>query len=606
MTRQHQYVYVNTDSIVGSHIPVPSKHSRPTIVLPKQLCEHISLHHSNTSRLFSFFKKTYDSKDHTYAIAYYIPLVQLSDEDIDEHHHNHMYLHLCLTGKHERHTVHNHIRVAQLSANVVVFPMFLATVKQTAVLLRLPTTHDMPTYIMHARDLHYVECHSIDSVNRAYLQATSPTAQAYVETSAKSRRLQQNGALADASHIGARIQTYDRLPTDTGRTVGKTLAHIKYHYGPNVVVKELDKTMVVASANDQHHTRRLLSAFSASTTIQHLLDGHLLETYINNKSKLAVVAVLPQMHLTHQLHIVAVALFEFVPAVLVARTKRTSHNRSHRAHIVLHHLLVDHRYDEYVLDRKHHRESNGIRQQLLRSAVPYTQKAFGHHDIYYMQYHKPTYKALLSTGFAKQQTKATLTQQLKTTLKRRKPPLKYTAKSITCSSWAECKQLVQEKYPNMALKDVLVMASDLCPSSQDKTAPTTPKRSRRPVSAQQGAKMLQSYYAHKLLEPAELSLEMPKKDMESAMEDAGKQRAVSAYCKAIRHHLRRTRKHAVLTAEKKNTWKFRPDPNADVTPDSKQGPDKYVLEELDAEREPGLSLVKRPMGRSTPRSLCEE
>lgn len=597
---------MQTESIVGLSIPVPSKHSQHTVTVPKQLCDHITLRHTNTNRLFSLFKKTYDSKDHTYAIAYYIPTVQLSGEDIDEMHHNHMYLHVCLTGKHERHSVHNRIRVAKLSANVIVFPVFLATAKQMSVLQRLPTTHDMPTYIMRDRDLHYVELHSIESVNRAYLHATSPTAQAYVETSVKSRRLQEQEAFAKATSIGARIQTYDRLPKDTERTVGKTLAHLKYHYGPNVVVKELDKTMTVASVSDRQLTQYPLSTFSAPITIQHLLDGHQLETYINNKTKLAVVAVLPQMHLTHQFHIVAAALFEFVPAVLVARAKRTSHIRSRRAHIVLHHLLVDHRYDEYVLDRKHHREPNGIRQQLLRSAIPYTQKAFGHHDIYYRQYHKPTYKALLTTGFVKQQTKMTLTQQVKTTLKRRKPPLKYTAKSITCSSWAECKQLVQEKYPNMALKDVLVMASDLCPSSQDKIAPTTPKRSRRPVSAQQGAKMLQSYYAQKLLQPAELSLETPKKEMESAMEDEGKQRAVSAYCKAIRHHLRRTRKHTVLTAEKKNTWKFRPDPNTDVTPDSKQGPDKYVLEELDAEREPGLSLAKRPMGRSTPRSLCEE
>ena len=323
MSGQHQYIDVRTDSIVGSHIPVPSKHSHHIVTVPKQLCDHITLHHTNSHRLLALFKKTYDTKDHTYAIAYYIPLVQLSGEDIDEIHHNHMYLHVCLTGKHERHTVHNHIRVAKLSANVVVFPVFLAAAKQTTVLLRLPTTHDMPTYIMQARDLHYVERHSIESVNRAYLQATSPTAQAYVETSVKSRRLQQkeqaNEALTKATSIGARIQTYDRLPKDTGRTVGKTLVHLKYHYGPTVVVKELDKTMTIATATDRHQTRRPLPTLSVLNTIQHLLDGHQLETYINNKTKLAVVAVLPQMHLTHQFHIVAVALFEFVPAVLVAR-----------------------------------------------------------------------------------------------------------------------------------------------------------------------------------------------------------------------------------------------------------------------------------------------
>ena len=604
------YIGIDTHALRDYHIPVPIPNKHHYVVVPKRLRKHVSLRHCASNTLHALFTKAFDIKSQQYALTYHIPLVQLSSEDIDEVHHNHMYVHLCMTGKYERHNLQHHIRIEKLTTCVIVLPVFMSANAQASLLLSLPSNHNVPTHLRTHR-LHFVETHSIESVNKAFEQAVSPTAQAYVETSAKSRYLQQMEQQAQhALTVGAHIQTYDRLPKDTGRQPGKILKQLKYYYGPNVIVKELDKTMlvledVVSTAYKLPNIRNITHA--TPTTIREQMQHLPLESYINNKSKLAVVAVLPQMHLTHQFHIVAVALFEFVPAVLVARAKRTSRHSSQRAHIVLQHLLVDHRYDEYILDPKHHSSSNGIRQQLIQSALPYTQKVFGPHDVLYKHQHKRTYRALLASGFAKEAQPSTLSHRIKATLKRRKPTLKYTAKkTITCSTWEECKQLVQEKYPNMKLKDVLVMASELCPSSRDKTAPTTPRRSRRPVSAQQGAKILQAYYTQKLLVPAGVSLEMSKKEVESAMADEEKAQAIRAYCKAIRNHLQRTRKHTVLTTAKKNTWKYRPDPNEGITPDSKQGPDKYVLEELDAKHELGEALVKRPMGRSTPTALCGE
>lgn len=604
------YIDVDTEQLKHSRIrvPTPDKHHRVT--LPKRLQQHITLRHTNNTPLHALFTKAYNHQTQLYAMTYHIPLVQLSSEDIDETHHNHMYVHLCVTGKYERHHLHNHIRVEKLTACVVVFPVFMAVAKQATLLLNVPANHDLAGHL-RTRHLHFVETHSIESVNQAYEQAVSPTSQSYVETSAKSQHLQQMEQQALA--VGSHIQTYDRLPKGTERQPGKILKQLKYHYGPNVVVKELDKTMLVLA---DKHTGAVSANYTlphirlnhtTPTTIQDQLRTRHLETYINNKAKLAVVAVLPQMHQTHQFHIVAVALFEFVPAVLVARAKRTSRHQSQRAHIALEQLLVDHRYDEYVLDPKHHSSSNGIRQQLIQSALPYTQKVFGPHDVLYTHQHKRTYRALLTSGFAKEAQPSTLSHRIKATLKRQRPTLKYTAKkTIACSTWEECKQMVHEQYPNMALKDVLVMASDLCPSSQGKTAPTTPKRSRRPVSEQQGAKILQTYYTEKLLVPTGVTLDMPKKELESAMADKEKAQAMQAYCKAIRSHLQRTRKHTVLTTAKKNTWKYRPDPNENITPESNQGPDKYVLEELDATHVLGEALVKRPMGRSTPTALCCE
>lgn len=604
-----QYIDVDTDKLNHSRIRVPKPNKKHLVTLPKRLQQHIKLHatsgtHANA--LHALFTKTYNHQTQLYALTYHIPLVQLSSEDIDETHHNHMYVHLCMTGKYERHNLHNHIRVNKLSVCVVVLPVFMTAEEQASLLLNIPANHDLSGHL-RTHNLHFVETHSIESVNQAYEHSVSPTAQSYVETSVKSQHLRQMEQQALA--VGSHIQTYDRLPKGTDREPGKVLKQLKYHYGPNVVVKELDKTMHVledgvSTVSTTHKLPNL--THTTPTTIRMQLQHHPMESYINNKSKLAVVAVLPQMHLTHQFHIVAVALFEFVPAVLVARAKRTSRHKSQRAHIVLQHLLVDHRYDEYVLDPKQRRASNGIRQQLVQSALPYSQTVFGPHDVYYTHQHKPTYRALLTSGFAKERPAKTLTHRVKMTLKRRRTPLKYTAKAITCSSWEECKELVREKYPNMPLKDVLVMASDLCPSSQGKTAPTTPKRSRRPVSAKQGAKILQEYYTQKLLVPAGVSLELSKKEVESAMADEEKAQAIQAYCKTIRNHLRRTRKHTVLTIAKKNTWKYRPDPNEDITPESYQGPDKYVLEELDATHELGEELVKRPMGRSTPTVLRSE
>ncbi len=63
------------------------------------------------------------------------------------------------------------------------------------------------------------------------------------------------------------------------------------------------------------------------------------------------------MHQTHQFHIVAAALFEFVPA------------KSRGAHIV---LFVDHRYDEYVLDPKQKCISNGT--SILTKGVRITRR----------------------------------------------------------------------------------------------------------------------------------------------------------------------------------------------------------------------------------------
>ena len=608
-----RYVSVDVDRIKGMRIPLPSSiHLKPTIAttdkhhvieLPHALKSHIHIRHTNASTLKALFKKIYHSSTHTYAIQYSIPIVHLSNTDIGERYRNYMHLHLCMTGTHERYQLHSCCRVQQISATVVVFPVFLSQKRQREHLLKLPPVHHLQEHLI-AHQLHFIELHSIESVNNVYQQSVAPetkATQGYVETSEKSRRLKK---MQQQATMDSHLHTYDRLPKDTGREPGCTIGKLSYFGGPDVLVKELDKTMTVLA---EERTPKKTPLSSPPASIRHQLQRHGLEKYINSRKTLAVVAVLPQMHLSQSMHIVAAVLFQYVEPVLVAHRQRTSQRKTHPAHIQLKHVLVDPRYDEYVQDSKQQRDTYGIRQTLIRLAIPYTQKIFGPHDIYYTHQHRSTHKALLQSGHFRKQKPARhsgIATRVKHTLHAQihMPVLKYTAKSdLKCTGWEECKQMVQQKYPNMSLKDVLILTSELCPTSRKKhTHNETPKRSRRLVSAKQGAAILQTYYTQKHLAPAGISLSMSKKEVEKALDSKASQHAVDTYCKAVRQHLQRTRKHTLLRQQKKNTWKYRPDPTVDITSDTRIGPDKYILEELDASCEPGISLMKKPMGKCTP------
>ena len=118
------------------------------------------------------------------------------------------------------------------------------------------------------------------------------------------------------------------------------------------------------------------------TIIQHLQHKHL-ESYISNPYKLAVVAVLPQSHRVHQELIVASVLFEFVPAKLISKTNQTKEQRTTLAYIRLNDICIDYKYDECILDSHHYSIKKGIRSNLLKSAIEYCYKVYGHHNIVY-------------------------------------------------------------------------------------------------------------------------------------------------------------------------------------------------------------------------------
>jgi hypothetical protein len=489
----------------------------------------------------------------------------------------------------------------------------------------------------------YVE--NVENAEKAEKAAPVSTARLAPGDSRACERLRDVGIALNQT-----TRTTNDLAKGAAREPGKTFAKLRYYYGPNVNVKELSKSHGVnreqadVSLFSWRHVsrvrqqlRRAVTTPAAQQSIHRLLRHIPLETYIEDPFKLAVVAVFP--HTTSDSSIVAAVLFTYMPPNLVARAKRQQQPhtppKQTLAYLMLDGVYIDGKYDECILDPQHLSPKNGIRANLLQAAMQYAHKIYGGHDVLYAGADSQLRSVLLRVGFDHEPvphshgSNSSVASVVMTRLQHlvtataANPVLRYKTAALDCTSWETCKQAVSRKYPNMSLKKKLVMASDIYASSRRKRKgrrsrsasaashrpPPTRRRTKRVVSVAGGAKLLQSQYAHKYLSPHQINPKSTKNEFEQLMKDPATSAPLRAYSRAIRQNLRRTRKYVVLRPGDNNTWKFRPkssnsaDPPDATTTTATTCADRYVLEGLDADTEPGLSLLKFPLGRATPSEL---
>jgi hypothetical protein len=642
MEDAHTYLGFDTKSFVGTNVPI-QRRSQTRIKLPDEINAflHIRTPQQNTpdgngAATETYYREQYERSSQMYQLQFDIPLLQQlpGEHNIDNPTPNHMFLHLHLTGHYERKLVQSYCRVETATACVLHFPVFMTESEQAHVLRHLPSDRG-DTRLLRLKHS-FLTVYSLQDINRAYSSVVHPEAKEYDETSKKSR-LMRHMESADSLQL-TQMNTYlsaadsALIPKGQARTPAHSLAKLKYFYGPNVKVKELDGSMDVLQENQidvytwSERLHQIIQHVTSPTyTIAQLLQHTHLETYLRCPHKLAVVAVLPLSHRLHSESIVASVLFTFVPPTFISKTNQTKDARTTLAYLRLDDICIDCKYDEYVLDKNHYSDKKGIRSRLLTAATEYADKVFGAHNLVYNGNGTTTMISFLKQfGFKLKEVSKTRTtiQRLYALVDTSKPVYIRKTAATKCSNWEECKATVAEQYPNLGLKQKLILASKLYDKATD-TATRKPRRNHYPVRASTGVTILQQYYAQKYLHPYNIQLRATRKAYEKQMLDEDAKKQLGLYCTAIRNHLRRSRKHIELSTEKNNTWKFRPSPEA-ATDDAdglvsttttaqtttqkalrRSGPDKYGLHGLDAETEPGRSLLAMPLGRSTPAGLRE-
>ena len=642
MKDTQSFIHLDIKSIVGKIIPVQKK-TKQLISLPDELNEHIhlqtfqqqqQLQKQTPSNFVSYYREQYNSQQQTYQLIFDIPFVQLdiTQHNIDNPTPNHLFLHVHLSGHYERKMVSSYCRVEDIHANIIAFPVFMDESKQTKQLRHVSFDQDIT---LLQQKYSFVRVFSVKEVNRAYQSFTQPDKPEYVETSKKSKQLQQEESLHQqhVQHMSFSLLKEDKglIPKGQERTPSKTLAKLSYFYGPNVKVKELNAKMDLLH-EEQTQTYSWTEQFNMllqhltvpKYTIQQQLQHIHLETYIQNPKQLAVVAFLPHTHRVYNEVIVGCVLFEFVPAQLISKLNQTQDNRTTLAYIRLNHIAIDYKYDECVLDHKHYHQQKGVRTRLFQHAMDYCYTIYGKHNIVYNGTDRLMISFLRHYGFKQKKVSKhnSIIEKLYQSITITHPIYIYKSSSLKCSSWDECKQVVDDNYPELNLKRKLMLASKLYGK---KTKQSSKQRVQHyPVSVSTGMTLLQQYYAQHYLFPYNIQLKETRDAYEKKMLEPETKHQLELYCNAIRNHLKRSRKHILLHPDKKNTWKFRPvepsinhatslkrtsrkqqtKPNKKTLSSSiRYGPDKYALHGLDAVSEPGLSLMNMPLGRGTPLSL---
>lgn len=631
MEAPKSFISLNTKSIIGSNVPT-QRQTKQKIQLPDELNAHLQIliqppknmnHH-----ILSYYREQYDRRTQMYQLIFDVPLMQVptTEQNIDNPTPNRMFLHLYITGHYERKMMSSYCRVESVEALIIVFPVFMNEREQARALHHLPFDKHMHT----VRKQHsYLNMLSIQQVNRAYNHIVHPEEKGYEKSSKKAK-------IATSTHL-QNMNTYlidddkEMIPKGQDRTPLQNLAKLKYFYGPNVKVKELSTYMDILREEQMSFyswTDMLQSALQRVTEPRYTIFQHLqskqLESYIRNPHKLAVVAVLPHSHRVFNESIVACVLFEFVPASLISKNNQTKDNRTTLAYISLNDICVDYKYDECILDKNHYSNKKGIRANLLKAAIEYCYKVFGKHNIVFNGGDSTMISFLRYYGFKLRDVMKhkTVIQKMYHSLDMSNPVYVYNTKVLKCSSWDECKRVVADKYPDLSLKKKLMFASKLYGKKTVKSKTQTPRRNHYPVRVSTGAVLLQQYYAHKYLHPYNIQLKSTQNEYEKNMLEPDTKKQIELYCNAIRQHLKRSRKHIELSVEKKNTWKFRPEftqvigdsgnkhshkhniqESSKLTNSVIYGPEKYILNGLDAETEPGLSLMRMPLGRGTPETL---
>ena len=532
-----------------------------------------------------------------------------------------------LIGQHERHNFLSCCRVSSTYVDLLLFPAALTLTEQRKILDKL--CNEEHNVFKKEGPVDYAQSISLRNTNDRLC----------------SRHVRAPGVIAqslDTFQSVVHAILHPKQPDykeDSGskdHVQKTTLDVLDSNYGPNIRVKELHANHIV---HRETHIDRAKDSWvpKRGDKIAAVIAKYHLERYLNNSDKIAIVGVSPEDQYldrnerardstavqdecivpVHGDTIVAIALFSIKRFDTTSKKTTKTINWSLMGnletrtrvptYIVLKAFSVDYAYDEEV--RARHTKPNqqdGIKYRFLASAMQRARKVFGDHDIIYAGSSRSEIKALAHFGFVTakryQHNKSILHQigVLPSTLI-------YPAISIKCSTWRECVQLVQQRYPDMSYKECLVRAGDFYTKrsrSRSRKRSTTQKikRSHRAVSVTVGITILTTYYARRYLAPLGIDITQSNiKTIYNTSESGSAQRnAIEAYCNAIRRHLEHSRStQKVLSAKTGKTWLFRPDLTK-----KRSGPDRFYLDGLDSTSEPGKTLFTYPFGkRRTPQSL---
>jgi hypothetical protein len=547
---------------------------------------------------------------------------------------------LCGTHEHQYHFFH-YCRVEHASTRVLVMPMFMTQEQllqalETMVVQQRQANGPEHANRMSAPSHRFIAEYTLSEVASLVHNKKHPTPPAYVETSAKSRKLQR----LEAAGVDIRGNGHPRVPITTFRTdrrqPQKTIDRLKSFGTELVKVRELSEMQSLDGESMQDARQSLLQWLFGHTPVreEHPLSirsqlrksGVRLENYLNHPQKLALVAFAPRSDkralrgtaasspFRHE-RVVAVSLFTFVPY----------HKPSQiLAHVHLDAVFVDHPYDELRQTKATMRtEDYGIHANFVRACTRYALHVGDDHDIVYDQKSHGRRDAIGTRlfekcGFVSVPWPPVLSKMTGSAKTRAGMALVYSALTIGCASgdWKACVARVRKLHPHKPFSEQLQIAST-------HYSPTTPsgvarsagranegaaaavavvrtRRSKRQVTVAKGAQILRDYY---LMKHAGLQLDQ---SMDEWADAAVSPQRVQKACQEIRRHLRHTQKRRrVLTLEDQNTWKYRPTPGKPITEKvTSGGPDSYYLKGLDVHSPEGKALYMHPLGKThTPTDL---
>ena len=536
--------HIETNKLYGQLVPLLSGSNKKLYKLPTIIEHHTTLSHlhSKTPKLeernqkptlVTLYGRSFKEHKSKYALVFTIPVLQsMVVLENNEKYKNHLYIRLYLEGKYERRELKRYCRVDYVSSVMLALPVFLNTSNQYHILQQIPCIKNFKKYVDEKR-LDFIDVYDVKDVKQAIYKLENTKSPSYMEA----------------------VKPPSDATSDVQREAGKLIKKLKYHYGPNVDVRLLSRNMTVYDDHIpqyQNTVEALTKTIHSQRTIHKIISEVNLQNYLLDENKCAVVATLHQPEHLYKDAIVAFVLFRFVFPSKDDASKEVSSN----AHILLEYLYVCKEYDEYVWDKKKHLETNGIRKQLLREAIDYVSNVLGGYDIFYIGRSSKTRDALQCVGFKSTDTEqhSTKLSGFMTSLSNQYPTLHYRSTKVQCQNWKECLALVKRRHPNMLFKQQLILAKKLLQPNQrtKKPASTKPKQSRRAVGVKEGRALIEEYYSKKYLQPHEISIKSTKQELEDALSDTVKHKAILAYCKSIQTHLKQTKKSVVvLTKEKK-------------------------------------------------------
>ena len=513
-----------------------------------------------------------------------------------------MYLHVRVFGVHEvrRGYVSNtsYCRVQRVELRVLVFPAVMTADARLACLQRLgrtltvqPLAHLREHVFTLANKAQFVDHYSVKSLNKLVRRAKTPFA-----TSRKSARIARDDAQFAKSTSNLSASDKHTLHVARTRRQQQQDTHdidvLRHFHGPNVHVRELDANQSV-HVDDERDTTSWMSVlykkfgytYEHAHAIAYQLRKVPLQAYLNDPSKVAVVAVLPA---SQRYAALAGAVDQIVGVVLLQLVPFVAHSKTHKstpAHVRLQGVYVDYKYDEYLLDKTNHAEANGIATNLMRAAVRYSLRVFRRHNIEYdteQQKSQHLNDILHTCGFAPNVQRPRV--------------LVYRALSAECATWKDCLALVRKTYPAKSFSEHLRISQTLYKKPRQ-TAARKPPASKRQVSVKMGVELLKRHYADIYLKP--VGIDLFDKDLsavKAALADDEREdvrKALAQYCDHVRKHLARHWKNKTRrTYRGGESWKFRT-----------RVATSY-LDGLDVHAPEGQQLYTYPMGKMrTPKTF---